>query len=383
MRKVRMGMIGGGIGSFIGEVHRMAARLDGHIELVCGAFSTDTNKNKQTGEQLYLPPNRVYDSFEEMLLQEKQLPSSDKPDFFSICTPNHLHYLPAKLALESGFHVLCDKPLTHSLTDAFHLKQELDNQPELLFGITYNYSAYPMIKEAKHLIAEGALGNIRKVIAEYPQGWLSTNIENTGHKQASWRTNPQKSGKGGCLGDIATHAFHLAEYVTNRYVISLAAQVSTFVNGRQLDDDVSILLKFDNGAKGILQASQIANGEENGLAIRIYGEKASLEWKQLEPNTLLYKQQGEPTQILRTGVGKQSAHTQAHYRIVAGHPEGFIEAFANLYRNFAFAIQQKWQNQQQQTLYDFPQIQDGIRGMLFVETTLQSANNAGIWTKMN
>ncbi|TDB61202.1 Gfo/Idh/MocA family protein [Arundinibacter roseus] len=374
-----MGMVGGSMDAFIGGVHRIAAAMDGEIELVCGAFSSSPEKSKATGEALYLPAERVYGSFEEMILKEKQLPEGERMDFVSIVTPNHVHFPPAKLALENGFHVVCDKPLTHDTADAEALVKVVE-ESGLIFCLTHNYTGYPMVKEAKHLIKSGALGTIRKVVVEYPQGWLSTLVEATGQKQASWRTDPARSGAAGGLGDIGTHAENLAEYITGLRITEVCADLTIFVEGRQLDDDANVLLRFDNGAKGILQNSQICNGEENDLNIRVYGEYGGLEWNQMEPNTLIHKTQ-EGVRILRTGKGNLSEAAQVHTRTPAGHPEGYLEAFANLYRNFAFALRARWEGKKQDPLYDFPTVYDGIRGMKFIDTVLTSDKTETKWTK--
>ena len=379
-RKIRMGMVGGSTEAFIGAVHRRAAIMDGEIELVCGAFSSSPEKSKATGEALYLPPDRVYANYEEMIRKEKELPEGERMDFVAIVTPNHVHFPPAKLALENGFHVVCDKPLTHVTEDAEDLVKIVEDSG-LIFCLTHNYTGYPMVKEARELIKAGALGEIRKVIVEYPQGWLSTLVEATGNKQASWRTDPERSGAAGGLGDIGTHAENLAEYITGLKITEVCADLTIFVEGRLLDDDANVLLRFDNGAKGILQNSQICNGEENDLNIRIYGELGGLEWNQMEPNTLIHKVQGSPARLLRTGVGALSEAAQVHTRIPAGHPEGYFEAFANLYRNFALAVRARWAGEVQNPLYDFPDVYDGLRGMKFIDTVIASDKSDEKWTK--
>ncbi len=369
-RKIRMGMVGGGRGAFIGGVHRMAAALDGQIEFVCGAFSSNPEKSKASGEDFFLPADRVYGSYQEMIEKEKQLPEGERMDFISIVTPNHMHYGPAKMALENGFHVVCDKPLSFTMEEALELEQ-LVKKSGLIFALTHNYTGYPMVKHARAMVRNGDLGPIRKVVVEYPQGWLATRVDN---KQAAWRTDPKRSGIAGCMGDIGTHAENLAEYITGLKISSLMADLSTFVEGRQLDDDGNVLLRFDNGAKGILHASQISVGEENALNIRIYGEKGGLEWHQMEPNTLLAKWLDKPTQILRTGVGELSPEAQAHTRIPAGHPEGYLEAFANIYRNFAFCVRARLKGEQADDVYqDFPTVSDGVRGMKFIEKVVDSS----------
>jgi predicted dehydrogenase len=335
MRKIKMGMIGGGRGAFIGGVHRMAAALDGQIELVCGAFSSSPEKSKASAADFFINPNRAYGSFEEMIMAEKELPEGVRMDFVSIVTPNHVHFAPAKMALENGFHVVSDKPLCFTMDEAKEL-EALVESTGLLFALTHNYTGYPMVKQAKSMIKNGDIGTIRKVVVEYPQGWLATKIEDEGQKQAAWRTDPTKSGASGCIGDIGSHAENLAEYITGLKIKELCADLSTFVEGRLLDDDGNILLRFESGAKGILHASQIAVGEENDLNIRIYGTKGGLQWRQMEPNFLFAKWMDKPTQIFRTGIGELSPEATAHTRIPGGHPEGYLEAFANIYRNVAF-----------------------------------------------
>lgn len=377
-RKMRMGMVGGSLEAFIGGVHRRAAVFDGEIELVCGAFSSDPEKSKQAGYAYYLPDERVYGSFHEMISEEKKLPQGERMDFVSIVTPNHMHFEPAKLALENGFHVMCDKPMTLTLQQATELAA-LVKKTGLLFGLTHNYTGYPLVKEARSLIQAGQLGKLRKVIVEYSQGWLSTREEDTDYKQAIWRTDPAMSGPAGCMGDIGTHAQNLAEYITGLRVQEVSADLSTFVDGRRLDDDGNLLMRFQDGVKGILQASQIANGEENALSIRIYGEAGGLEWHQMNPNTLLLKS-NDGQRIIRPSVGALSPAALAHIRLPSGHPEGFFEAFANLYRNFAFAIRSRLAGQPANALYDFPSVEEGVRGLAFIETVLESNRSNSKWT---
>lgn len=378
-RKMRMGMIGGGRGAFIGAVHRMAAAIDGEIELVCGAFSSNPEKSKASGEDLYLHPDRVYGSYEEMILKEKERPLGDRMDFVSIVTPNHMHVPPAKMAIEHGFAVVCDKPLAFSLAEAKELAK-LVEEKEALFALTHNYTGYPLVKEARQLIASGALGTLRKIIVGYPQGWLSSFLEASGQKQAAWRTDPSKSGIAGSMGDIGTHAENLAEYITGLEIEAMCADISTFVEGRQLDDDGNVLLRFKGGAKGILHVSQIANGEENGLYIQVYGEKGGLEWHQMHPNTLIHKVQDQGTRLIRTGVGDLSAQAQGATRIPAGHPEGYIEAFANIYRNFARTLRARISGETPDPLWlDFPTVQDGVRGMAFIEAVIAAGQSNEKW----
>ncbi|CAG5069467.1 hypothetical protein DYBT9623_02203 [Dyadobacter sp. CECT 9623] len=377
-RKIRMGMVGGSLDAFIGGVHRRAAIMDGEIELVCGAFSSDPAKSKETGKALYLPEHRVYNDFEEMIAKEKQLPEGERMDFVAIVTPNHVHHAPTKLALENGFHVVCDKPITLNTEEAEEIVA-LVEKTGLIFCLTHNYTGYPMVKEARELIASGAIGKVRKVIVEYPQGWLATLVEVTGNKQAAWRTDPKRSGAAGGLGDIGTHAENLAEYITGLKITQICADLTIFVEGRLLDDDAHILLRFDNGAKGILQNSQIANGEENDLNIRVYGETGGLQWKQLDPNTLIHKT-NQGARIIRTGVGNLSKAAQVHTRIPAGHPEGYFEAFANLYRNFALHVRASWEGRKVDPVYDFPTAQDGLRGMKFIDAVIASDKTETKWT---
>ncbi len=372
-------MVGGGPGAFIGEVHRMASRLDGKVELVCGAFSSNPKTSRSFGLSLGLHPSRSYGSFQEMIQMESDLPAQERMDFVVIATPNHLHFEPAKMALERGFHVLSDKPATYDLKEARQLSQIVASTG-LLYGLTHNYTGYPMVKEARQLIRSGRLGEVRKVVVEYPQGWLSTRLEQTGHRQASWRTDPQKAGLGGSLADIGTHAENLAEYVTGLKIQSVCADVSSVVAGRQLDDDANILVRFDNGARGILYCSQISLGEENPLAFRIYGSQSSLEWHQMKPNSLLIKYLDKPTEILRTGQEYLSAEALAASRIPPGHPEGFIEAFANLYTQFTQAILHFRHKGEKTKKFDFPDIHDAVRGMQFIETVIRSSKATEKWT---
>lgn len=378
-RKVRMGMVGGGRGAFIGGVHRIAAALDGQIELVCGAFSSSPEKSKASGEDLFLPTDRVYGNYEEMIRREKELPEGERMDFISIVTPNHMHFGPAKMALENGFHVVCDKPLAFNMEEALELER-LVKESGLIFALTHNYTGYPMVKQARAMIRNGELGDIRKIVVEYPQGWLSTKQEDTDYKQAIWRTDPKQSGIAGAMGDIGTHAENLAEYITGLQITELCADLSTFVEGRRLDDDGNVLLHFNNGAKGILHASQISAGEENDLNIRVYGAKGGLQWRQMEPNTLIVKWLDKPAQIYRPRVGKLSPDAEAHIRVPAGHPEGYLEAFANIYRNFAYCLQARLDGRAPDPLYlDFPTVSDGVRGMRFIERVVASSRSKDKW----
>jgi predicted dehydrogenase len=382
-RKMRMGMVGGGRGAFIGAVHRMAAALDGRIELVCGAFSSDPQRSRDSGADFHLPADRCYGTFEEMMKAEAALPPGERMDFVSIVTPNHLHFPAARCALASGFHVISDKPATFNLAEAKELGA-LVAKTGLLYALTHNYTGYPLVKEARDLVRSGRLGKIRKVVVEYPQGWLSTRLEESGQKQAAWRTDPARSGAAGCIGDIGTHAESLAEYITGLRLKEIAADLTTFVDGRRLDDDGNILLRFEGGAKGVLHASQISAGEENNLNIRVYGELGGLEWRQQEPNTLIVKWNDRPTEIHRTGLGYLGASAAAHTRIPAGHPEGYLEAFANIYRNFAAHLAALLDSRApDSTALDYPGIEDGIRGMAFIEAAVESSKHNARWTPLN
>lgn len=368
-------MIGGGRGAFIGAVHRMAAALDGQIELVCGAFSADPERSKLSGADLFLPAERCYGTYEEMIRTEAMLPEHIRMDVVSIVTPNHMHFGPAMMALEHGFHVICDKPVCLNLQEAKILREKVQSTG-LLFALTHTYTGYPMVKQARQMIAHGELGAIRRVVVEYPQGWLSTDQESTDHKQASWRTDPERSGAAGAMGDIGTHAENLAEYVTGLRIESICADLHTHVPGRRLDDDGSVLLRMDNGARGILYASQISAGEENNLKIRVYGEKGGLEWAQMEPNSLIVRWLDKTMQVCRTGVGPLYPEAIAHTRIPAGHPEGYLEAFANIYRNVAFCLQARIADEVVNPLYqDFPTIDDGVRGMEFIDAVVRSGKD--------
>ncbi|AHM63061.1 putative dehydrogenase [Flammeovirgaceae bacterium 311] len=382
-KKLKMGMIGGGPGSFIGAIHRIAAFMDGEIELVCGAFSSDPQKSKTAGETLYLNPGRVYGSYKEMFEKEKALPEDQRMDFVSIVTPNHVHFEPARLALEAGFHVVLDKPMTLSLQEAHEL-YNIVSKGNLLFCLTHTYTGYPMVKQAKQFVKSGKLGKIRKVYVEYPQGWLSTPLEESENKQASWRTDPSQSGKAGCMGDIGTHAFNLAEYVSGLEVSKVCADLITAVEGRRLDDDGAVLLRFNNGASGTLMASQVAAGEENNIKIRVYGEKGGLEWQQEDANTLLIKWLDKPAEIWRAGTGYLSSYATHNTRTPAGHPEGYLEAFANHYRNFALCLRARKNGEEpKEEWLDFPGAEDGLRGMAFIENVVKSSDSSEKWTQFS
>jgi len=377
-------MVGGGRGAFIGAVHRIAAAMDQQVELVCGAFSSDPERSKASGADLFLPANRCYGTFEEMILAEKALPASERMDFIAIVTPNHMHFPPAKMALENGFHVLSDKPATFDLAEAKALAA-LVKKTGLLYGLTHNYTGYPLVKQARDMVATGKLGKIRKVVVEYPQGWLATRLEASGQKQAGWRTDPKRSGAGGCVGDIGTHAENLAEYITGLHISELAADATSFVKGRKLDDDVNVLLRFKGGAKGVLHSSQISVGEENNLNIRVYGELGGLEWHQKEPNTMLVKWLDQPMQVYRTANGYLCDAAKAAGRTPPAHPEGYLEAFANIYKNFANAIrarEEKRKLAKTDLANDFPKIEDGVRGMAFIQAVVESSAKNAAWTKL-
>jgi len=377
-----MGMVGGGLTSFIGPVHRKAAGIDGEIELVCGAFSINPQESKETGQSLYLDPRRVYATYQEMFEKENALPADQRMDFVSVVTPNHVHFGPSKLALESGFHVLVEKPIAFSIEEAKEL-QKLVSKTGLLLGLTHTYTGYPLVKEARQIIKSGKIGKVRKVYVEYPQGWLSTLLEGAGNAQASWRTDPKQSGLGGAIGDIGTHAANLAEYVTGAKITEICAMLNAVVKGRMLDDDSSMLLKFSNGASGVLLATQVAAGEENNLNIRVYGEKGGIEWRQMEPNTLLLKWLDRPTEVIRAGQQYLSAEAKAFTRTPAGHPEGYLEAFANIYRAFTKAVRDyKPGKKINAAKYDFPDVEDGVRGMNFVKTAVKSAQSTRKWTTL-
>ena len=383
-RKLRMGMVGGGRGAFIGTVHRMAATLDNKVELVCGAFSSDPQKSRDSGKDWFVPENRIYGSYQEMFDREKKLPEGERMDFVSIVTPNNVHFPVCKAAIEGGFHIVCDKPMTFNLKEAKEL-EAMVRKSGILFGLTHNYTGYPMVKEARAMVRGGQLGKIRKVVVEYPQGWLSTLLESSGQKQASWRTDPKRAGASSCIGDIGSHAENLAEYITGLKITELCADFTTFVPGRQLEDDGNILIHLEGGAKGILFASQVSAGEENPLKIRIYGEKGGIHWQQEEPNTLLVKWADKPWELKRTGGGYSflSAAALHNTRIPSGHPEGFIEAFANVYRNFADALRCRMDGEKPKPEYlDFPTVQDGVRGMAFIESAVASAKSEKKWVSV-
>ena len=383
-RKLRYGMIGGGKDAFIGAIHRIAANMDGLIELSCGALSIDPDIAVDSGRSLFLNEDRIYLNFEEMIKKESQLPADKRIDFVTIVTPNFAHFAPAMMALDHGFHVVIEKPISFSLDEAKQLKQKVE-ETGLLLCLTHTYSGYPMVKQAKAMVKEGMLGKIRKVWVEYPQGWLSKLSEREGNAQAAWRTDPKKSGKAGSMGDIGTHAAHLSEYITGLQITELCADLNIMVEGRALDDDGNVLLKFNNGAAGVLMASQVAAGEENALKIRVYGEKGGIEWAQHEPNTLIVKWLDAPAQILRAGAnygGTLSSYATSNCRTPGGHPEGYLEAFGNIYNNFAQTLSAKIEGiQASKENLDFPSVEDGIRGMAFIDAVVASSKSDKKWTK--
>ena len=381
-RKLRMGMVGGGKDAFIGAIHRHAAFMDGLIELSAGALSINPDIAKDSGKSYFVADDRIYLTYDEMINKEAALPADKRIDFVTIVTPNFAHFAPAMLALEKGFHVVIEKPIAFTLDEAKQLKKKLE-ETGLLLCLTHTYSGYPMVKQARAMVQGGALGKIRKVYVEYPQGWLSKLTEREGNAQAAWRTDPKKSGKSGCMGDIGTHAAHLAEYITGLEITHLCADLNVMVEGRMLDDDGNVLLKFNNGAAGVLMASQVAAGEENALKIRIYGEKGGLEWAQQEPNTLLAKWLDQPTQILRAGGNygdRLSSFATANCRTPGGHPEGYLEAFGNIYRNFALTLSARIDGKEPtKEQMDYPKVDEGIRGMAFIDNVVASAQSEKKW----
>ena len=365
-------MVGGGSNAFIGAIHRRAAQLDGLIELVCGCFSRDADTSLASGRSFFLPDERIYGTYREMFEKESRLPEEKRMDFVSIVTPNFAHFEPAYIALNKGFHVVVDKPLTFTLEEAYRLKDKV-HETGLILAVTYTYSGYPAVKEARERVRRGDLGKIRKIYVEYPQGWLAEKTEDAGNAQAAWRTDPKRAGKSNCMGDIGTHCLQLSEYITGLKATEICADLHTFVPGRLLDDDGAALLRFDNGASGVLMASQIAVGEENALRIRVYGEKGGLEWDQQEPNTLIVKWIDRPAEIVRTGLGYMSSIAKHNTRTPGGHPEGYIEAFANIYRNFAMTVTSYMEGIQPVSEWlDFPTIDDGVHGMRFIEAIVAS-----------
>jgi predicted dehydrogenase len=383
MRKLRMGMVGGGKDAFIGAIHRIAANMDGLIELCCGALSIHPEIAKESGEMLFLPKDRTYLSYEEMISNESKMQADKRIDFITIVTPNFAHFGPAMMALENGFNVVVEKPMTFTLEEAKALQEKVD-ETGLQLCLTHTYSGYPMIKQARDMVQSGVLGKPRKIVVEYLQGWLSKLSEREGNKGAAWRTDPSKSGKAGCMGDIGTHAAHLAEYVSGLKITQLCANLNVVVPGRMLDDDGNVLLRFENDVNGVLVASQIAAGEENNLKLKIYGEKGGIEWAQQEPNTLLVKWLDEPAQILRAGSNYPGILSKAaidNCRTPGGHPEGYLEAFGNIYKNFAHTLIAKLEgNTPTKEMLDFPKVDEGVRGMAFIENVVASSQSNEKWT---
>ena len=382
MRKLRMGMIGGGKDAFIGAVHRIALNMDGLVELVCGALSINPDIALDSGRSLFLDEGRIYMNYEDMILKESQMPADKRIDFVTIVTPNFAHFAPAMMALDHGFNVVIEKPMTFTLEEAKQLQQKVQ-ETGLQLCLTHTYSGYPMVKQARQMIKEGALGKVRKIYVEYAQGWLSKLSEREGNAQAAWRTDPKKSGKAGCMGDIGTHAAHLAEYVSGAKISKLCADLNIIVEGRNLDDDGGVLLKFDNGASGVLIATQVAAGEENALKLKIYGEKGGIEWAQQEPNTLLVKWLDAPTQVYRAGANYsniQSSFATQNCRTPGGHPEGYLEAFGNIYRNFALSLLAKLEGKEPaKENADYPHVEEGVRMMAFIDNVVASAQSDQKW----
>ena len=377
-RKLRYAMVGGGPGAFIGDVHRKAALFDGQMDLVAGVFSSNPEKSQAQGRALFLSPDRVYGNFQEMAEAEAGVAAADRLDFVAIVTPNHTHFEIAKAFIEAGFHVICDKPMTNTLEEAEELCQ-LVARHDVVFALTHNYTGYPLVKEAKRLVRKGALGQIRKIVVEYPQGWLANPIELEGQKQAAWRTDPQRAGVSSCIGDIGSHAENLVHYVTGLEMAEICADLTTFVPGRRLEDDGSVLVRYEGGAKGILYASQISVGEENNLRLRVYGTEAGIDWRQENPNELVVRHLDAPEEVMRRGNAYLGPWATAATRLPSGHPEGFYEAFANIYRNFGSTVQARLSGETPSEIdLDFPTVQDGARGVHFIHTAVESSE-AGGW----
>lgn len=380
-RKIRYGMVGGGPGAFIGKVHRMAAALDGKMELTAGSFSSDPSKSRQMGNKLNLEENRVYASYEEMARTESKLPEDERIDFVTVATPNHLHFDVCKAFIEAGIHVVCDKPMTNTIQEAEKLCR-LVAKHDIVFALTHNYTGYPMVKEARQMVQNGKLGKLRKVVVEYPQGWLSEPVEREGAKQAVWRTDPDRAGVSSVVADIGSHAENLVEYITGLRLKELYADIHTFVDGRPLEDDANMLVHYENGVRGILYASQISIGEENDLNIRIYGDEAALEWHQENPNHLNIKYPDKPEQVYKRGNPYLSDAANTNSRIPPGHPEGFIEAFANIYSNVADAIAARIMGEELESrALDFPTVQDGAIGVHFIHKAIESGEKRQ-WVNM-
>ena len=378
--RIRLGMVGGGQGAFIGAVHRLAARMDDHYEFVAGALSSDAARSKASGEELGLAPDRIYGDFREMAKAEAK--RKDGIEAVSIVTPNHMHFPAAKAFIEAGIHVICDKPLSLNLKEALALEKLLAKNKNVVFALTHNYSGYPMIRQARAMVAAGELGDIRVVQGEYPQDWLTTDLEKSGQKQAAWRTDPKRTGAGGCVGDIGTHTYQLGCFVSGLKLDELSADLTTFVKGRRVDDNVHVMLRYKGGAKGMIWASQVAPGNENGLKIRVYGTKGGLEWLQADPNYLWYTPFGEPKRLITRGGAGSNAAAARVTRVPPGHPEGYLEGFANLYTEVARAIKAKRAGKKPDKDVQFPGIEDGVAGMAFIEACVKSSAKNGKWTKV-
>ena len=376
-----MAMIGGGKGSLIGPVHKMASSLDSMISLVAGSFSSNPEVTRETGDLFRIDPSRVYDRWEEMIEKESALPVDKRVDIVAIATPNHQHHQQVMASLNAGFHVVCDKPLAISVAEALEIREKVKERG-LLFCLTHNYTGYPMVAKAREMVLSGSLGVVRKVAMEYFQGWLTTRVEDTDNKQAGWRSDPAKAGIAGCMADIGTHAFNMAEYITGSRVESVLARLNKIVEGRELEDDGAIIADMDNGAVMTLLASQIATGEENNLTARIYGTLGGIEWHQMEPNTLIVKWRDRPMEIYRTGTGFSTIGEVAplYTRLPSGHPEGFIEAFANIYHSFALHLISYKEGKERDTRYIYPGIDEGVRGMQFLEAIVKSSTEKRVIT---
>src|SRR6266704_4498593 len=379
-RRLRLGMVGGGPGAFIGAVHRIAARLDDHFELVAGALSSNPERSRAAALDLHIAPERAYESFAEMAAAEAKRP--DRIDAVSIVTPNHVHFGPAKAFLQAGIHVICDKPLTTTVEDALALAQ-IVRRSGLIFGLTHNYTGYPLVRQAREMVEAGELGQIRVVQVEYAQDWLTTPVEATGNKQAVWRTDPAQSGPAGSLGDIGTHAYNIACFVTGLRCDQVAADVSIFVPGRRLDDNVQVLLRFEGGARGMLWASQVAAGNENNLRLRVYGEKAGLEWGQENPNYLRFTPYGKPPVTISRGGAGATASAKHASRIPSGHPEGYLEAFAQLYADLAEQIRARLAGREPMaSSLLMPGVEDGVAGVRFIDGVLKSSGQNSAWVSL-
>ena len=378
--RIRLGMVGGGQGAFIGAVHRLAARMDDHYEFVAGALSSDAARSKASGEELGLAPDRIYGDFREMAKAEAK--RADGIEAVSIVTPNHMHFPAAKAFIEAGIHVICDKPLSLNLKEALALEKLLAKNRHVIFALTHNYSGYPMIRQARAMVAAGELGDIRVVQGEYPQDWLTTDLEKSGQKQAAWRTDPARTGAGGCVGDIGTHTYQLGCFVSGLKLDELSADLTTFVKGRRVDDNVHVMMRYKGGAKGMIWASQVAPGHENGLKIRVYGTKGGLEWVQADPNYLWYSPFGEPKRLITRGGAGSNAAAARVTRVPPGHPEGYLEGFANIYTEVARAIKAKRAGKKPDKDVQFPGIEDGVAGMAFIEACVKSSAKNGKWTKV-